>query len=154
MRLLPPLSPATRTRRLLDLTLRDLRRLTKGRIPRSPADWESQVYGRLFALPEEAEPLQRAQLLAALELGAEIIHLRRIARRFHFGSDLDMALDAVARGNSALTTGHLARVDRHLAAVPSDRPGRSIRLRARGSIRDMSQALSQHAAYFNSQARQ
>jgi uncharacterized membrane protein YccC len=46
-RLLPPLSPALRTRRLLALTLRDLRRLTTGPIPRTPNDWESRIYSRL-----------------------------------------------------------------------------------------------------------
>ena len=81
-RLLPPLSPALRTRRLLALTLRDLRRLTTGPIPRTANEWEARTYGRLSALPEQAEPLQRAQLLAALSVGTEIIRLRRIARRF------------------------------------------------------------------------
>jgi uncharacterized membrane protein YccC len=38
-RLLPPLSPEFRTRRLLALTLRDLRRLATGPIPRAPFDW-------------------------------------------------------------------------------------------------------------------
>ena len=41
-RLVPPLSPAFRTRRLMKLTLRDLRRLAIGSIPRKPADWEGQ----------------------------------------------------------------------------------------------------------------
>jgi uncharacterized membrane protein YccC len=52
-RLLPPLSPAFRTLRLLALTLRDLRRLATGR---APGDWEGHVNGRLSALPEEATP--------------------------------------------------------------------------------------------------
>ena len=48
-RLMPPLSPAFRTRRLLALTLRDLRRLATGPIPRTPDDWEGRMYGRLSA---------------------------------------------------------------------------------------------------------
>ena len=40
-RLLPPLSPAFRTRRLLALTLRDLRRLAIGR---NQHDWEGHVH--------------------------------------------------------------------------------------------------------------
>ena len=39
-RMLPPLSPAFRTRRLLALTLRDLRRLAIGR---SQPDWQGRV---------------------------------------------------------------------------------------------------------------
>src|SRR6266436_637755 len=48
-RLLPPLSPALRTRRLLALTLRDLRRLTTEPIPWTVNDWESRSYSRLSA---------------------------------------------------------------------------------------------------------
>ena len=39
-RLLPPLSPALRTRRLLALTLRDLRRLATDPTPRTLNDWQ------------------------------------------------------------------------------------------------------------------
>jgi uncharacterized membrane protein YccC len=78
-RLLPPLSPAFRTRRLLTLTLRDLRRLATGPIPRAPVDWEGRICGRLAALPDAAEPLQRSQLLAALSVSNGIIQLRHIA---------------------------------------------------------------------------
>jgi uncharacterized membrane protein YccC len=147
-RLLPPLSPALRTRRLLALTLRDLRRLTKGRIPNTPDDWKSRVYGRLSVLPEQAEPVQRAQLLAALSVGNEVVRLRRIAPRFELHDELDTALDAVARGDGAAAAERLARVDRKLAALPGAMPGARVRLRARGSLLAMSEALAQHASYF------
>ena len=62
-RLLPPLSPALRTRRLLALTLRDLRRLTKRPAAWTANDWKGRIYSRLSALPAQAEPLERAQLL-------------------------------------------------------------------------------------------
>ncbi len=75
-RLLPPLSPALRMRRLLRLTLRDLRRLAMGR---TQSDWEGHVHCRLSVMPDAATPLQRAQLLAALSAGSEIIRLRQIA---------------------------------------------------------------------------
>jgi uncharacterized membrane protein YccC len=149
-RLLPPLPPALRTRRLLALTLRDLRRLTTGPIPRTANAWEGRVYSRLSALPEQAEPLQRAQLLAALGIGSEIIRLRRMARRFHLQVELDAALDAMARGDSSVATERLARLDGMLAALPSARPGARGRLRARGTILAMSEALAPHAAYFDS----
>ena len=71
-RLLPPLSPAFRTRRLLALTLGDLRRLATGPIPWTAEDWEGRIYGRLAVLPDAAGPLQRSQLLAALMVGTEI----------------------------------------------------------------------------------
>ena len=43
-------------------------------------------------MPEQARPLQRAQLLAALSLGTEISLLRPAARRFGLGGDFDNAL--------------------------------------------------------------
>jgi uncharacterized membrane protein YccC len=146
-RLLPPLSPMLRARRLLALTLRDLRRLATGSIPRSPDAWEERVYSRLSVLPDAAEPLQRSQLVAALSVGTEIIRLRRICRRFDLGSHLDAALAAMARGDSAMTIVRLTRLDEALAA----RPGAAA-LRARGSILAMSEALTQHAAYFEAGA--
>jgi uncharacterized membrane protein YccC len=151
-RLLPPLSPALRTRRLLALTLRDLRRLTTGPIPRTANEWEASIYGRLSALPEQAEPLKRAQLLAALSVGTEIIRLRRVARRFELHAELDAALDALARGDNSVATERLARYDKRLAGLPSTRPEARVRLRARGSILAMSEALAQHRAYFDSGA--
>jgi uncharacterized membrane protein YccC len=149
-RLLPPLSPALRTRRLLALTLRDLRRLTKGPIPRTANKWEGRVYSRLSALPEQAEPLQRAQLMAALSVGTVIVRLRRLARRFDQDAELDAALDAVAKGNSSAAAERLAGLDQGLAALPDTGPGARARLRARSSILAMSEALAQHAAYFDS----
>jgi len=151
-RLLPPLSPALRTRRLLALTLRDLRRLTTGPIPRTANEWEARTYGRLTALPEQAEPLQRAQILAALSVGTEIVRLRRVAHRFDQDAELDAALDAVARGDSSVATKRLAQYDKKLADLPDTRRGARVRLRARGSILAMSEALTQHAAYFDSGA--
>jgi hypothetical protein len=143
-RLLPPLSPMLRARRLLALTLWDLRRLATGSIPRSPDAWEERVYSRLSVLPDAAEPLQ---LVAALSVGTEIVHLRRTCHRFDLGSHLDAALEAMARGDSAMTIVRLTRLDETLAA----RPGAAA-LRARGSILAISEALTQHAAYFDAEA--
>jgi uncharacterized membrane protein YccC len=152
-RLLPPLSPALRTRRLLALTLRDLRRFTAEPMPRTANEWEARTFSRLSALPEQADPLQRGQLLAALSVGTEIIRLRQVARRFELHAELDAALDALARGDSSVATERLARYDKRLAGLPSTRPGARVRLRARASILAMLEALAQHPAYFDSRAR-
>jgi uncharacterized membrane protein YccC len=142
-RLIPPLSPTFRTRRLLALTLRDLRRLTRGPIPRSPEDWEGRIYGRLAALPDAAQPLQRAEMLAAFSVGTQIIQLRRIGHRMDLGSELDRALEALRRGDIALATTHLDRLDDALAARRD-----AAALRARGYILAMTEVLTLHAAYF------
>jgi len=148
-RLMPPLSPAFRTRRLLELTLRDLHRLATGPVPNTPHDWEGRMYGRFSALPDAAQPLQRALLLAALSVGTEIIQLRRIARRLDLGTALDGALESLAQGQSAIATARLSHLDQVLAARPGASPAV---LRARGLILAMSEALAQHAAYFDAGA--
>jgi uncharacterized membrane protein YccC len=142
-RLFPDLSPAYRTHRLLALTLRDLRRLTTGHIPRTPEDWHGRISGRLSVLPDQAEPLQHSQLLAALLVGTEIVKLRRVSRRMDLGSELDPALEALRRGDIALTTVRLDRLDDVLAARAS-----AAALRARASILAMTEVLTRHAAFF------
>ncbi|HYZ33191.1 MAG TPA: FUSC family protein [Crenalkalicoccus sp.] len=151
-RLLPPLSPAFRTRRLLALTLRDLRRLARGPVRWTPEDWEGRVFARLTVLPAQAEPVQRAQLLAALSAGNEIIRLRRIGPRLGLGPGLDAALDALARGDSGAATARLARLDHLLASRPVATPGTPVALRARGSMLALSEVLTQHASYFDAEA--
>jgi len=148
LRLIPPLSPAFRTRRLLALTLRDLRRLAARPFLRSTTQWEIHGLGRLSQLPEQADPLQRSQLLAALTVGTEIIRLSHVAERFSVTADLDVALAAVARGDCAGATEHFAAFDRALAALPATVPGERIRARARGRILAVSEALRQHGVYF------
>jgi uncharacterized membrane protein YccC len=151
-RLVPPLSPAFRTRRLLALTLRDLRRLATGRIPWTADDWEGRIYGRLAALPDAAEPLQRSQLLAGLAVGTEIIQLRHIAPRLGLGADLDAALAPFGQGNSAIATARLTQLDDRLAARPEAGSEASLALRARGSILAITEALIDHASYFDAGA--
>ena len=147
--LLPPLSPAVRTRRLLMLALRDLRRLAAARRLPTSADWENRMYGRLLALPEQAEPSERAQLLAALSVGAEIIHLRHFAPRFAAAAQLDAALKAFARRNCEIAIGRLRHIDRDLASRPDAERPTATMLRTRGGILVVCEALSEHAAYFN-----
>ena len=105
------------------------------------------MYGRLSALPDQAQPLQRAEMLAALSVGTEIIQLRRIGRRMDLGSELDAALEALRRGDIALATACFDRLDEALAARPS-----AAALRARGGILAMNEVLTQHAAYFEAGA--
>ena len=145
--LIPPLSPAFRTRRLLTLTLRDLRRLATGPIPRTPDDWEGRMFGRFAALPDQAQPLQRSQLTATLSVGSEIIQLRHIVSRLDLETALDSALEALAQGESAIAVDRLALVDQVLAP----RAGSAV-LRARGLILAISASLTQHAACFDAGA--
>ena len=146
-RLLPPLSPAYRTRRLLALALRDLRHLATGPLPDTPQDWEQRMFARFALLPDQAQPLQRSWLTAALSAGTKIIQLRHLCPRFGLSHDLGVALEAVARGNSAEATPRLAEIDAALTSHPG-----GAALRARGLILAISEALTQHAAYFDAGA--
>jgi uncharacterized membrane protein YccC len=142
-RLLPPLSPAFRTARLLALSLRDLRRLATGR---SYRDWEGHIHGRLSAMPEQATPLQRSQLMAARAVGSEIIALREIVRRLGLGTVLETALAAVAQGRSTIAIAGLARLD---AALTAASPESQTVLHARAGILAVSEALTQHGSFFD-----
>ncbi|WP_426418959.1 FUSC family protein [Bradyrhizobium genosp. A] len=149
-RLLPPLSPAARSRRLLALTRRDLRNLAAGALQRG--DWEGRICTRLAALPDQAEPLQRAQLVTALSVGVDIIQLRQIAPQLGPLSELDEALGALARGDSAAATAQLTRLDEHLASFSECDKQSYLVMRERGRILGLCDALVQHRDYFDTGA--
>jgi uncharacterized membrane protein YccC len=148
-RLLPPLSPAFRVERLLELTLRDLRRLVTANVGRLPADWQGRIYKRLVVMPDEAEPLQRAQLLTALSLGRNIIALRRVAAQRGLASDLDAALEPFAQGNSAAAVAELERLDRRLTSPTESDPQTLLILQERARILLICDVLMEHRAYFD-----
>jgi uncharacterized membrane protein YccC len=149
-RVLPPLSPAFRTRRLLALTLRDVCRLASGH---SFDDWKGHVHGRLSAMPAQATPLQRAEMLAALSAGNEIVRLRDAAGDLGLSTSLAPAFAALVQGNSLRAVTQLAHFDSVLASRDSHAPERQMMLRARSSILALSEVLLPHAAYFDSAPR-
>jgi uncharacterized membrane protein YccC len=144
--LVPPLSPSFRTRRLLNLTLRDLRRLVMTRSA-SADDWQGYTFSRLAALPEQADPLDRAQLLAAQLVGTEIIHLGHDRADLH---SLDAALMTFAEGNSAGAIAQLSWLDHQLASAAQ--VDTQLASRARGRILAICDALADHRAYFDTGA--
>jgi hypothetical protein len=121
-------------------------------MPQSTTRWEARNFSRLSQLPEQATPLQRGQVLAALSVGTDIIRLGQAAQRFGLDGDLEPALAAVARGDCAAARESLAGFDRALTALPDTVPGRRIRFRARGRVLALSEALAQHEAYFGASA--
>jgi uncharacterized membrane protein YccC len=146
-RLLPPLSPTLRTRRLLTLALHDLRRVATGPLPAASNEWEQRMYARLALLPDQALPIQRSWLLAALSAGSKIIQLRHLCPQFGLSLGLAAALDAFVCGNCTMATAGLAEIDAALSGRPEETA-----LRARGLILAISGALTQHAAYFGAGA--
>jgi len=110
------------------------------------------MIGRLAAVPDQAEPLQRSRLLAALSVGTEIINLRPMSLRLGAAAEFDAALAAFAQGNSAAAIASLHQLDHRLASDPDRRPEAAAILRARSRILTMSEALSEHASYFDAGA--
>jgi uncharacterized membrane protein YccC len=145
--LLPPLSPTLRTRRLL-AHLCDLRRLAAAPLRLTWERWDSRMIGRLTALPDQAEPWQRARLLAALSVGAEIIHLSRTPPRLG-AAELEAALKAVAAGNTTSAIAKLRELDGRLASTPNAKPEATIAVRARARLLVLSEALAEHSSYFD-----
>jgi hypothetical protein len=103
-------------------------------------------------MPDVATPLQRAQLLAALSAGSEIIRLRGFACGIEDDAGLGRALAAIARGKSAHATTHLARLDAALAIRADPAPRAQHILRMRSSVLALSEVLTLHADYFDAEA--
>jgi hypothetical protein len=149
MLVIPPLSPAIRTQRLLALTLADLRRLATRASPGKASEWEGRGVARLLAMPDKAEPVERAHLAAAVAVGKEIVRLRHIAPRFVPSAMVDAALAALAEGKSGEAVERLEDIDRRVSALPRAQSRMPLSLRA--SILVISSQLSQFASYFDRQ---
>jgi uncharacterized membrane protein YccC len=152
MRILPPLSPAIRTQRLLALTLADLRRLAKRASPGRQDNWESHGFARLLAMPDQAEPVERAELVAAVAVGTEIVRLRHVAPRFVPSAAVDAPLQALAEGRSGEAIERLRDLDRLLAALPRAEASSRILLRVRASILAICGQLAEFGPYFDDRA--
>jgi uncharacterized membrane protein YccC len=150
MLILPPVSPAIRTQRLLALTLADLRRLAK-RAPsrRWEDDWESRSVARILAMPDQAQPVERAMQVAASTVGNHIVRLRRVAPRFVAGADVDTALQALAEGRSGEASERFKDIDRQLAALPLARSGSRAVLRLRAGLLVISGQLASYPSYYD-----
>jgi uncharacterized membrane protein YccC len=147
-RLLPPQSAEVKARRLLALTLRDLRFLAGNLAPDQYQRWKRLIYTRLSDLPDATKPVQRSQMVAALVAGTEMARLHRMAGRRSMSAPLKAAFDAVARGESALAGAELAHVDQSLVALQRRRQTRR-RAHSRASVLALSEILVRHAAYFD-----
>jgi len=151
MLIFPQLSPAMRTRRLLALALADLRRLLMRASPERQDDWQSRGVARLLAMPDPAQPVERADLFAAVAVGKEVIRLRRVAPRFVDGAAVDAALTALAEGRSGAASERLKQIDSQLAALPPAKARSRIVLSLRASLLAICDQLGEFAPYFDSE---
>ena len=151
LRLMPPLSPAFRARRLLMLTLRDLRRLTCGPRPAPASVWQRHAYARMGALTAQMDLLQHARMAAALAVGDTIIRLRHLTDRLTMQLDMAPVLQALLRGDSGGAIDALVRLDAVLEALFRGSVGwhAGQALRARANVAELIEALRRHSTYFD-----
>ena len=147
MLIIPPLSPAIRTQRLLSLMLRDFRRLMRRASPGRPGDWENRGVTRLLAMPDKAEAQERSELAAIVAVGKEVVRLRHVAPRFVPNAMVDAVLAPLAEGRSGEAIARLDDIDRRVAALPRARS--RVVLSLRSSIMVISGQLSEFAPYFD-----
>jgi uncharacterized membrane protein YccC len=148
MRIIPPPSPAVRTRRLLRLAFADLWRLARGHASKTQAKWQGRMHARLNALPEQAAPLERAYLAAALAVGTQIIRLRKVAPRFVPDAAISAALDPLAEGRVQAAIDGLQQLDRTLGTLSAARPESRILRRLRGGILAISEEVTEFTEFF------
>jgi uncharacterized membrane protein YccC len=116
MRLLPPISPAWRARRLVALTARELCAMAVAARWPSRTEWINRVCWRLQAMPAQATPEQLSHLELALSVGEALIYLRNSRRKLSGCTTLDLAFASLAAADqasaSALLSDFIARQDR------------------------------------------
>jgi uncharacterized membrane protein YccC len=151
--LIPPVSTEIRSKRLVDLAIRDLRRLAAGRRRWMLRQWQSRTYGRLVALPEEAEPLQRSYLVSVLSVGLQVIRLQRLSRRGRIGAEITAVQASLSSGDLSRLKVALDVVDREIASIPDTRQGARGRVRARSALLAVGEAVSRHTEYFESHSK-
>lgn len=144
----PNPTPAFITRRLLALTLRDLRSLARAGVCRCTEEWEQRVYTRLAVLPDGARRLDRACMIATLTAGVELIELERLVARLGIGTCASIRA-AIAARRSTLACQELVRLDERLARAQAEEPAPRLVLRARAAVLALGETLSEFGAYFD-----
>jgi hypothetical protein len=78
--------------------------------------------------------------------------LSHVALQLGSAAELDLALAALAQGDSSSATAQLAALDRALAAIADADPRAPLALRARALVLGICDAPEQHRAYFDTGA--
>ena len=118
--LIPPVPPPIRADRLLEITLREMRRMAAGRSTPTPGAWQHRVYARLIAMPPGVDPVYGSRLVAALSIGLQMLELRSLAGEGPRGDRLRAALARLAARD---VDGMLAGLDEVLRDVRATAEG-------------------------------
>jgi uncharacterized membrane protein YccC len=146
--LIPPVSTRLRSQRLVDLSIRDLRRVAIGRRKWTLSQWQRRIYARLATMPEDAEPVQRSYLVATLSVGIQIIRLQQLSRTGRIGAELVDIERSLAAGDLPRLRSALGSIDKEIADIPDTLPGALGRLRARAALLAIREAIDRHNEYF------
>lgn len=150
--LIPHLPVGIRSDRLVDLSIRDLRRMAAGKRNWTLSEWQGRIYARIIALPEAAAPLQRSLLVAILSVGIQVIRLSHLAAYGKTAIRLTQMRDSLARGDLVALRRALADLDAEMAAVPDTTSGERGRLRGRSALRAIEDAINRYSGYFGSRS--
>jgi uncharacterized membrane protein YccC len=146
--LFPPVSSPIQSQRLVDLSIRDLRHLAAGRRCWTPNQWQRRIYARLTSMPEDAEPIQRSQLVSTLSVGMQIIRLQSLSQHRRIEVELSGVQANLAAGNLPELHKALRKADREISSIPGAHPGAATRLRARSALLAIGESVSRHGEYF------
>jgi len=142
LRLIPPLAPLKRVKRLLHRTRRDLMHLLTGRTRMDNASWAAVVARRLADMPRTATPDQEARLLAYFSVGEAAISLLELRPRLPDGWDaLEPAFARLVDGEVEAARDSFARFS---ASQPDDATATPASINA-AVIAD---ALTRHPEFF------
>ncbi len=144
---IPPVPMMIRADRLIGLTLRDLRRMAAGRRAMTAEAWESRVYARLIALPEDVDPAFGLRLVAALSVGLQVIRLANLADQSGLlAQPIRESLRAIAAEDHTALMAGLDRVDRAAEAADHD----NVMLRIRSAVQVIRDVMPRHGTDFGS----
>ena len=132
MLVIPPLSPAIRARRLLALTLADLRRLARRASPGRQDDWESRGVARLLAMPDKPSRSSAPSSPRPSPSARRSCAFATSPRGSSRARSWTRRLSALAEGRSGEAIERLKEIDRRLAALPRARSGGRILLEPQG----------------------
>lgn len=145
---IPHPSAHARAQRLIDLSMRDLRRLAAGKRRSTFSQWQGRIYSRLAALPEEADPVQRSLLVAILSIGMQLIRLQHLSRHGRVGAEISEVQTALAEGDLPRLQHALEVLDKEIASIPDTQPGARGRMRARAMLLAIAEAVERQRDYF------
>jgi uncharacterized membrane protein YccC len=142
MRLLPPISPTLRARRLVALTARDLCTMAVAARWPSRTEWISRVCWRLQAMPAQATPEQLSQLESALSVGEALIYLRNSRPKLSERTALDQAFASIAAADEDSASVWLSEFN-----MQQDRTATLVAMRSRAAATSIVDALARSVGF-------